>query len=294
MNIVIDLKEDHSEKVHYDNAEYPIYIRRSFLSAYPSYAAPPHWHDDIEFLVVISGKLTYNVNGELIELNSDEGIFVNSRQMHFGYSKTYEECEFVCVLLHPMALCLTPDMERSYVLPVLENADIPFIHLTNVKWHQDIAEGIRNIHNLKTTPAASLKIQSIFTWIWALIFENGPKYNGAEQVCRHDLSILKSMISFIQNHFNEKITLEQIASAGGIGQSKCCKLFGSYINQTPVTYLIAYRLSKSTELLKISDLNITEISYEIGFNSPSNFAKTFKHFYHCTPREYRNLNTDEH
>ena len=64
--------------------EYPIYIRHSCLSSYPGYAAPPHWHDDIEFIIILKGGMTYNVNGKLIDLASGEGIFVNSRQMHFG------------------------------------------------------------------------------------------------------------------------------------------------------------------------------------------------------------------
>lgn len=287
MSIFIDLKEDNSEKVSYDHAEYPIYIRSACLSSYPDYAAPSHWHDDIEFIMILNGSMTYNINGELTELNSDEGIFVNSRQMHFGYSKTHQECEFICVLLHPMTLCLTPDMERNYVIPILQNSDIPFIHLTDEKWHQEITEGIQKIYSLKTTSAASLKIQSIFTWIWALIFENAPKCSRTKQPPHHDLSILKNMISFIQQHFHEKITLEQIASAGGIGQSKCCKLFSTYIHQTPNGYLTAYRLNKSTELLRMSDLNITEVAYAVGYNGASYYAEAFRKYFRISPSEYR-------
>lgn len=287
MSIIIDLRDDHSEKVPYDNAEYPIYIHCSCLSSYLNYAAPPHWHDDIEFVIILSGSMTYNVNGELIKLMPDKGILVNSHQMHFGYSQSHEECEFICMLLHPMTLCLTPDMERNFVIPVLQNADVPFIHLDNEKWHQDIIEGIRKIYSLKASCAASLKIQSIFTWIWALVFENIPKSNETEQTRHHNLSIFKNMISFIQQHFNEKITLELIASSGGIGQSKCCKLFDTYIHQTPNAYLTAYRLNKSTELLHMTDSNITEIAYEVGFNGASYYAEAFRKYFGISPSEYR-------
>lgn len=68
MSIRIDLMDDSSENVLYDDIEYSVYIRRSRLSNYPSYAAPPHWHDNIEFIMVLSGSMAYNVNGEIIEL----------------------------------------------------------------------------------------------------------------------------------------------------------------------------------------------------------------------------------
>lgn len=95
------------------------------------------------------------------------------------------------------------------------------------------------------------------------------------------------MISFIQQHFNKKITLEQIVLAGGIGQSKCCKLFSTYIHQTPNVYLTTYRLNKSTELLHMSDLNITEIAYEVGFNGASYYAEAFRKYFRISPSKYR-------
>lgn len=287
MSTFANNKDVRLEKVPYGNAEYPIYINCSRLSSYPNYTAPPHWHDDIEFVIIVRGSMTYSVNEESIKLIPDEGILVNSRQMHFGYSDTQEECEFIYILLHPMALCLTPDMERHFVTPVLQNSGIPFIHLSQEPWHQDIAMGIRKIYSLQSSSSAPLKIQSIFTWMWALIYENMPDIDRTKQMQCHNLSILKKMISFIQQHFNEKITLGQIASSGGIGQSKCCKLFDSYIHQTPNAYLTAYRLHKSTELLHMTDLNITEIAYETGFSGASYYAKTFRKYFGISPLEYR-------
>lgn len=287
MSIRIDLMDDSSENVLYDDIEYSVYIRRSRLSNYPSYAAPPHWHDDIEFIMVLSGSMAYNVNGEIIKLKANEGIFVNTRQMHFGFSDAYMECDFICILLSPVMLCLTPDMEQNYVIPLLKNTHIPFIHLNNTKWHKDIIDGICEIHSLKDTPAAALKIQSIFAWIWALIYENTPPSNDQKIIRNNDLSLLKSMMSFIQQHYQEKVTLEQIASSGGVGQSKCCRLFSAYIHQTPNTYLNGYRLNKSAELLYTTDLNITEIAYEVGFSGASYFAEAFRKCFGITPSDYR-------
>ncbi|WP_443770965.1 cupin domain-containing protein [Anaerostipes sp.] len=49
------------------------------LSSYHNFEAPPHWHDDIELITVLQGKMEYNVNGEIVTIQQDEGIFINSR-----------------------------------------------------------------------------------------------------------------------------------------------------------------------------------------------------------------------
>lgn len=56
MNSSIRLNDDYSERVQYNNPDYPIYIRRGLLSGYPEYRAPDHWHDDIEFLCVMISR----------------------------------------------------------------------------------------------------------------------------------------------------------------------------------------------------------------------------------------------
>ena len=77
---------DSSETVAYNNPLFPVYVRYEILSRYPDYSAVSHWHEDLEFILIKKGKMTYNVNGELIELSESNGIMVNSRQLHYGFS----------------------------------------------------------------------------------------------------------------------------------------------------------------------------------------------------------------
>lgn len=113
MNSSIRLNDDYSERVQYNNPDYPIYIRRGLLSTYLEYRAPDHWHDDIEFLCVMSGKMKYNVNGDITEVEEGNGIFVNAGQMHFGFSDEEQECDFFCILLHPVLLSSLPDSRKK-------------------------------------------------------------------------------------------------------------------------------------------------------------------------------------
>ncbi len=283
----LEMKNDRSEKVHYDYPDYPIYIRRALLSAYSGYAAPAHWHDDIEFTVVLSGEMQYNVNGETVTLAENEGIFVNARQMHFGFSAKKTECDFICILLHPLILCATYAYERDFVLPVLKNRNAAYVKLNaGIPWQEQIVEWVKAIYFGRNEPAAVLKTQNLFSGIWIQLYEN-TSFEGLSQSRDSDLSTLKKMIGFIQKNYTAKIGLSEIAAAGAVGQSKCCKLFSRYIGQTPNHYLTQYRLDKSTYLLENTDQTVTEIAAAVGFNSSSYYAEAFRKWYGKSPSDYR-------
>lgn len=288
MPIHMELKDDRSEKVHYDYPDYPIYLRRGLLSNYPNYTAPVHWHDDIEFIAVSEGEMTYNVNGERILLKSGEGIIVNSRQMHFGCSDTWTECDFICALLHPMLLCAVSSCEYDFILPFLRNTTVPFLHLTpGSPWQQEILTQLKLMYANKNRKTAPLKIQSAFFEIWSLLCEQIPPESSQTNQESGDLTITKNMVGFIQQNYTCKLSLAQIAASGAVGQSKCCKLFSRYFNQSPILYLNQYRLNKSMELLRNTDLTITEIAFQCGFTSASYYAETFRKWIGKNPTESR-------
>lgn len=294
MAIFIELKEDLSEKVRYDYSDYPIYIRRELLSTYPNYTAPSHWHDDIELIAILSGEMQYNVNGEIISLKSGEGILVNARQMHFGFSSVKSECSFICILLHPMLLCVNHAYERDFVLPLINNRNTPFIKLLpKILWQRKICNQIELMHAIKDEKAAPIKVQTAFLKIWTALFENISITNNESIPQNIELTVIKNMIGFIQKNYSEKISLADIATSGAVGQSKCCKIFAKYLSQTPINYLTFYRLNKSMELLDYHDMTISEIAYEVGFGGASYFAETFRKCIGQSPSEYRKLKTSE-
>ncbi len=286
MPITIELKDDRSEQVRYDTADYPIYIHRRLLSNYPNFRAPNHWHDDVEFISVISGEMNYNINGEILSLHRGEGLFINAKQMHFGFSDSCSECDFICILLHPILLCSTPSFEQDFILPVILNA-APYIHLNpDTFWQKEILELLQLMYNNKHSKIISMKVQSIFAAIWCLIYE---KTQTAATVVyqNNDLSIVKNMVGFIQKNYKEKLSLAKIANSGSVGQSKCCKLFSNYFNQSPNAYLTQYRLNKSIELLSNTDMTITEIAMSTGFSGASYYSESFKKWIGKSPTEYR-------
>lgn len=284
----LNLKKDNSERVFYDKADYPIYVRKGILSAFPNYSAESHWHDDIEFILILSGRMLYNVNGETVVLREGEGIFINARQLHFGYSNDKTECIFICLLLHPMLLCSSKAIEQNYINPIIFNEHIPFYHLTGENaWESDVLSNINYVYKVRKEKTSELKIQRAFLSIWIALCENIITGQSENVFKNNGLTALKDMISYITQNYREKLCLEEIAASGKVGKTCCCSIFKKYLNKTPIEYLIEFRLRKGIELLQSTDMTVLEISYEVGFSGASYFSETFRKFYACTPSEYR-------
>ncbi|MDD2980941.1 MAG: AraC family transcriptional regulator [Hespellia sp.] len=288
MQVEIDVNKDYSEKVSYNRAEFPVYVRKGILSTYPNYAAIGHWHDDIEFIYILSGEMYYNINGRRVLLRAGDGLFVNTRQIHYGCSPDHQECTFICILFHPLLLCSSAYVEQQFVLPVLQNDCLPYLRLQGQDENErQILLVLQDIFRQSTSDLFALKTQELLFRIWENIFQLSGHIEKKQVPRNQHLTILKDMIHFISNHYTERISLEEISLAGKISKTTCTNIFVKYTNQTPFSYLTEYRLKKSTELLLTTDSTISEICFEVGFSGASYFTETFKKSYHCTPSEYR-------
>lgn len=283
----IELLNDRSEKVNYSFTDFPIHISRMFVTDHQCYAVPAHFHDDIELIALRTGNINYNVNGEIVELKSGEGIIVNSRQMHFSYGNDGIQHDMICILLNPMLLCSISAFEQEFILPVTKRGAAYIKLCGGIPWQNEILDIAEKLYTDRETKTAPLKAQSAFAYILALLMENVPPSDSGKNAIDGDLSIIKNMVSFIQQRYTEKISLGEIAASGAVGQSKCCKLFAKYLAQTPNGYLNQYRLSKSTELLEDTDMSVTRIAEATGFGGASYYAEVFGKFYGKSPSAYR-------
>lgn len=287
------LNPDFSETVAYNNPLFPAYIRHAFLSSYPDYSAVSHWHKDLEFIIINQGSMTYNVNGELVELAEGNGIMVNGRQLHYGFSKEHTECEFTCILLSPALLSGNEWFYQNYIEPVTENPLYPYLHLAGAPWKISVLENLKQLAQ-SASPQRELPyflLLEKFVSIMDILYNNldTENYNTAKE--SHDLTSLRNMVTYIEEHYSRRMTLEEIASAGACCKSKCSSLFKKYLRETPIAYIAKLRLQKSLSTLLNSDKSITDIAYEHGFCGASYYCETFQKYYRTSPLQYRKKQT---
>ena len=281
--------ENLSENVWYNYPEYSAYLDVLSSEKIPGGPQMLHWHDDVEFMLMRSGTAEHTVNGETVTLRPGEGIFINARQMH--YSTPVGRTEKLCIRLNPRVLCMSPFFESTYVLPVTQNTNMPYLRLTpEVDWQKRLLISLQEMHRQCQGPTAHLRIQGLFCFIWSMLYENMPECSRINRSSADDLAAAEAMIEFIERHYPEKLTLAQIAEAGHVCESKCCRLFGKYLHKTPNLYLTHYRLGKAAERLAATGQSVTEIAFACGFSGASYFAETFRRCFGLSPKEYRAKN----
>lgn len=291
--INIDIMQDASEIVHYDNQKLPLYIRRGILSSYPDMRALCHWHEDIELICILDGEMYYDINGKKILLKQGDSLFVNTRQMHYGYSNHHMECSFICILFHPALLMNSPFISEKYIEPVI-NSDLEYLQFSTDSTDGNhllslIKQMIQMKENADTTQSFELNIMSTLFSVWNAIYDTCKKMELLilDTPKQPDLLVQKKMVSYIYQKYSEAISLEDIATAGNVSRSKCCMIFKKYLNQSPIDFLNAYRLEVTCHLLLNTDEKVSDIALSCGFNHISYYSKIFDNKYGCTPSEYR-------
>ena len=75
--------------------------------------------------------------------------------------------------------------------------------------------------------------------------------------------------------------------SGNISKSLCNKVFHKYVGDSPVNYLLNYRVRKVAELLRTTSLSLSEIAALTGFNGTSYMSEMFKKSFKSSPRDFR-------
>lgn len=95
------------------------------------------------------------------------------------------------------------------------------------------------------------------------------------------------MMAFIQQDYEEKISLEDIALSAAVSKRECLRCFQSCIDKTPYEYLLDYRIEMAEKLLRYTELPIIDIAFQTGFTNGAYFGKVFKRTCKKTPGAYR-------
>jgi AraC family transcriptional regulator of arabinose operon len=101
-----------------------------------------------------------------------------------------------------------------------------------------------------------------------------------------DPRVLDAM-NFMCRSLDRKLTLDDVADAGGLSASRLSHLFKLQVGATPQQFLEQQRLNRAMQLLEMTPLSIKEIARQVGFDNPFYFTLRFKRHTGKSPREYR-------
>ncbi len=140
------------------------------------------------------------------------------------------------------------------------------------KWQGDYCKG-------------SWEFEFLLTLKGVLAKENLKKFSI--QLPTTDDKRLNAITDRFKNRLNENLSLDSIASQSGMSVRSLTRLFQTKLHITFVQYLKMLRIIRAMELIKDTDLNMTQIAYEIGYSNIAAFSNNFQQLTNMRPTEFK-------
>ncbi len=277
------------ETIQHGNKEYPFRFYYDDLSLFDFNCEEWHWHTEFEFLVIESGSVTFQIGEKQFCLERGYGIFINSKVLHRFFSK--ERAVIPNFVFAPTFLAPQESLiYKKYVLPIQTSVLDGFVFSPEVPWQAEAISIMKEIITVQDSEkdvelVSSFLVQKLWHLMYINLEEKYLKQRGETLVSTQVR--LQMMMQYIHENYREKILLEDISNHGTVSKSTALNLFRRYLDDTPVHYLLRYRLQESAKLLVTTEKKIAVISEYSGFDNVEYFCKMFKKYYKMTPTEYR-------
>ena len=284
-------QKDQKELKEHGSFSFPVHVSIEKIEAYEQGLFLWHWHPEIELTLVLSGEMTYQIDDNTYVLSKGDGLFCNSNSLHSGHMRENQECTYLSVTFHPRFL-------YGYENSILQTKYVDFITSNELwsslmlekqtSWQQEVLADIQSIYELFENAPIDLELQThmILLGIWQKLYRYFMSQPSDEWKPKQHLNRLRDILLFIDERYNQEISLDEVAKSANICKSECCRFFKKHMGMTIFDYILHLRIQNSLPLLKKMD-SITQVSSAVGFSSPSYYSQIFKRYMKCTPMEYK-------
>ena len=282
----LHIRSNQMEEVEDLRNEYPYAYHHVSLE---TTEVPWHWHEALEFNLVVEGSMKVSTANQTQVFKKGEGFFINTTVL--ASMENESDCILDAYLFHPVFLSghFKSVFETKYLNPVTQNRNLDLICLRGeTEPQKQILSRLWRLSRMYGEPDAEFQTRNLLSEVWLFLLE---EIKNADSSIFHapqkNQDRLLTMLTFIHENFAEKLTLEEIADSAAVSTRECLRCFRASIHQSPMDYLIEYRVRAAKKLLESTDDSITDIALRCGFNSNSYFTKLFHRIYGKSPNAYR-------
>lgn len=232
----------------------------------------PHYHKEIEIAHVISGSINIVKSGTEYRLFPDDILVIFPFEVHdFASNETNH--------LHIMKFYVPSDFRYRLDESLISSGSPQHAKI------KEILDRIVGEYNGKLSGWEYAVNMYSSQLIAVLIREFDVKIISNHKEYVHKLNLLNQVNEYLEQHYFEKIYLEDAASYCGYSKYRFAHLFREITAISFIEYLTVFRLNKATALLA-GDKKITNIAFECGFSNLRSFNRCFKKYFSVTPTEY--------
>ena len=256
-----------------------------------------HYHEEFELIYFLEGQGIRIVGDHISDFKKGELVLVGAWLPHLWRHDLKEaheqDADFVVIKFRrsfdQINLFALPEL--SSIKRLLKRADrgLYFSQKTQDKVHELMLQ--------IATSEGTKKLILLLEVLGVLAMEEEAMLLSSSEFIRPleaaEEDRLQTVINYIFNNHYRNIPLEEIAELAFMTPPAFCRFFKKRTNKTFSHFLNEFRIGKSCQLLLNSEKSIKQICYEVGFNSLTNFNRTFKSFKAITPSAFRK-NFKEH
>ena len=294
MPVIID--NQLKEQIPYDPAVFPISFFHDELETLWQWSGPLHWHPGFEIATAETGILDYQVGEKHITLNPGDSIFVNGNILHGIRQISGDTADPMPNIVFSGSLVAPEGSQiyKKYITPLQQRNELPFIVFSGSdKALQNIRDFILNIYHCfrNQPPCYEMMIQRNVSQIFEYIYSNintFPRHKSNRIQLINQIRLQK-MLDFIYTHYQKQISLKDLAQAANVSRSEAGRCFNSFMNCSPIEFLIQHKLQIAYKMLAEKIYTVEEVCNFCGFNSVNYFRRQFKAKYGITPGKYCTL-----
>ena len=286
------------ELKEHGNFQFPLLISNEKLSKYDSFSFLWHWHPEIELTLITEGQMLYEINNKVYHLRQGEALFGNTGVLHTGRMYENMDCEYISITFDPKLIyCYENSIfYLKYASPFIQNLSLFSIHFDLTEnWHNEIIKILKDMININQQHQDSYEMDVLIKLLefWKILFLN---YNTTPTITsydRYNYDRIRSVLTFIEENYCRKITLEDIAEHIHICKGECCRIFKQYMKIPLFKFILEYRIEKSLNDLVLSSVSIRDVAANAGFSDSNYYSHTFYKIKGCSPSEYRKKNMNQ-
>ena len=253
-----------------------------------SFQIPVHWHDELEIIYVKSGFLTVNISGENYIGKPGDAFVVSPGNLHFMGSQTGTVDYFTFLFPLKYIAFRADDMLDDKLIEPLNSGHLmisPEIKDTVKEQCEQLARVYAaEIDESESKITGQIRKKIILLqfihelWKKGFIVENDTTGRN---------TVEKEMISYIQQNYKGKILLREFGEQFHLSEKYISRYFKEHFHITLSQYVTYLRLEHAKQMLQETDISVTEVAMQSGYQNISYFIRSFKKTYGVSPLKYR-------
>ncbi len=277
-----------------NNISFPFFIQYGYHSGNVNV----HKHADFtELVIVLDGKALHVVGDDVYTISKGDVFVIGPNTNH----EFKDSVDFI-----PCNIMFRPSFFFEHIFQMKESSGFhalfylePYMNQeghfkSRLKLNYDLFLSVHELTDAMLREYESKQVgyqEIILAKFLELIVSLSRNYNipNLKSGDSSDALLVAYGCSYIETHFKEQFTLDDVAKVCGLSKRHFSRIFKETYKVSPIQYLIELRLVYASKRIERTNDSITSIAYESGFSDNNYFSRKFKQFFHLTPHEYRKI-----